>query len=399
MFKTAFFSFFILLALFAVCSFRPAFSALKEDRAKILRLKQESKKEILRRNQSRLDEEKAKLSEFNKKENDLSAKLKQTESSLWMIEDDIRLIMDRQARISENIARKRADISSLKEQVKVSQTYIASRLREINKRQISNYWAVLFNSENFYDFITRLDFIKRVTENDLKTIKELKLKRKRLEREEIELLNLQASLKEQEAELRKRQILQDSLRKEQRAVLDDVSAQKSVQAGIVYDLELITYEQNLQLENLIRQEQALYSSSPSSKSLKTSSSGAFTWPCNGVITSPYGYRWHPIRGGYIFHSGLDIGADYGVPIRAASDGVVIMSGWYGGYGNCLIIDHGGGWSTLYGHCSVLFVSKGQSVSKGTAVASVGSTGMSTGPHVHFEVRYNGSPVDPYSKLP
>lgn len=399
MFKTAFFSFFILLALFAVCSFRPAFSASKEDRAKILRLKQESKKEILLRNQSRLDEEKAKLSEFNKKENDLSAKLKQTESSLWRIEDDIRLIMDRQARISENIARKRADISSLKEQVKVSQTYIASRLREINKRQISNYWAVLFNSENFYDFITRLDFIKRVTENDLKTIKELKLKRKRLEREEIELVNLQASLKEQEAELRKRQILQDSLRKEQRAVLDDVSAQKSVQAGIVYDLELITYEQNLQLENLIRQEQALYSSSPSSKSLKTSSSGAFTWPCNGVITSPYGYRWHPIRGGYIFHSGLDIGADYGVPIRAASDGVVIMSGWYGGYGNCLIIDHGGGWSTLYGHCSVLFVSKGQSVSKGTAVASVGSTGMSTGPHVHFEVRYNGSPVDPYSKLP
>jgi murein DD-endopeptidase MepM/ murein hydrolase activator NlpD len=107
---------------------------------------------------------------------------------------------------------------------------------------------------------------------------------------------------------------------------------------------------------------------------------------------------HPIRGRVIFHSGIDIGAMYGTAIYATASGKVIYSGWYGGYGNAVVIDHGGGYSSLYGHCSTLYVSNGQTVRQGATIASVGSTGMSTGPHLHFEVRQRGIPIDPRSKI-
>lgn len=122
--------------------------------------------------------------------------------------------------------------------------------------------------------------------------------------------------------------------------------------------------------------------------------GRFVWPVAGTQTSPFGYRHHPIFGRQIFHSGLDLGAASGTPIHAADSGTVVESGWRGGYGKMVIIDHGGGLATLYGHCSVLYVSSGQTVGKGQRIAAVGSTGYSTGPHLHFEVRQNGNPVDP-----
>ena len=113
------------------------------------------------------------------------------------------------------------------------------------------------------------------------------------------------------------------------------------------------------------------------------------------ITSPYGTRVHPVTGKVRTHAGLDIGAAHGTNIYAAAAGTVLVSGWNtGGYGNYVVIDHGGGLTTLYAHCSSLLVSAGQKVSRGQVIAKVGSTGMSTGPHLHFEVLKNGSHTDP-----
>ncbi|MEO1445043.1 MAG: M23 family metallopeptidase, partial [Cyanobacteria bacterium J06635_11] len=99
-----------------------------------------------------------------------------------------------------------------------------------------------------------------------------------------------------------------------------------------------------------------------------------------------------------FHAGTDFGAAHGSPIRAAETGVVIMSGWYGGYGNTVILDHGGGLTTLYGHASRLHVSEGDTVKKGDTIAAIGTTGLSTGPHLHFEVRKGGEPINPMGFL-
>jgi len=122
------------------------------------------------------------------------------------------------------------------------------------------------------------------------------------------------------------------------------------------------------------------------------SSAGLIWPCDGVVVSGFGMRWGRM------HEGIDIGCAYGTPNRAAAAGTVIYAGWLGGYGNLVVVDHGNGLSTAYAHASSILVSVGQSVSQGQTVSLVGSTGNSTGPHLHFEVRINGIAVDPLPYL-
>lgn len=123
--------------------------------------------------------------------------------------------------------------------------------------------------------------------------------------------------------------------------------------------------------------------------------GSFIWPVNGRITSSFGMRYHPILHSYRRHTGTDIAARSGTPIAAAAGGVVLFAGYYDRvYGYTVMIDHGGGVSTFYGHCSSVCVGSGQTVRQGQTVARVGSTGLSTGPHVHFEVQKNGQPISP-----
>lgn len=123
------------------------------------------------------------------------------------------------------------------------------------------------------------------------------------------------------------------------------------------------------------------------------------WPVTGTITSNFGYRGNPIGDGTGFHEGLDIAVDYGTPVRATASGKVSMAGWVDGYGNLVEIDHGNGFVTRYGHNSMLLVVQGQEVKAGDIISLAGSTGRSTGPHVHYEVRVNGTPTDPLLFLP
>lgn len=141
------------------------------------------------------------------------------------------------------------------------------------------------------------------------------------------------------------------------------------------------------LEAEARKAAAAYSPKPSKP-------GGMVLPVKGRFTSPFGYRIHPISHVRRLHAGQDIGAPSGTPIVAAKDGRVSFAGWRGGYGNCIIIDHGGGVATLYGHQSRLAAAAGAQVSQGQVIGYVGSTGASTGPHLHWEVRINGAPVNP-----
>jgi murein DD-endopeptidase MepM/ murein hydrolase activator NlpD len=126
--------------------------------------------------------------------------------------------------------------------------------------------------------------------------------------------------------------------------------------------------------------------------------GELFWPTDGPIVSGFGYRTHPVYGTTRFHSGVDIDGACGQPIYAGEDGQVLSAGYNGGYGNATIVDHGNGLSTLYGHQSSLGVSSGQGVGRGKQIGLVGTTGLSTGCHLHFEVRINGEPVDPVPYL-
>jgi murein DD-endopeptidase MepM/ murein hydrolase activator NlpD len=123
------------------------------------------------------------------------------------------------------------------------------------------------------------------------------------------------------------------------------------------------------------------------------------WPVNGPVTSGYGWREHPVLGGRRFHTGIDIGVPMGTLIASAADGIIVFAGPKTGYGNTVIVDHGGGIATLYAHQSQIASTVGMSVARGQTIGYVGCTGYCTGPHLHFEVRVNGDPVDPMGWLP
>jgi murein DD-endopeptidase MepM/ murein hydrolase activator NlpD len=176
-----------------------------------------------------------------------------------------------------------------------------------------------------------------------------------------------------------------STRADKNHVLTSVRSQEAQDRKHVENLEA----ESAQLTARI---QAAQSRSSSSQSSRPPSSAGFIWPTSGTLTSGFGWRWGRM------HEGIDIAAPTGTPISASASGTVIHAGWMGGYGNLVVIDHGNGLATAYGHQSSIAVASGTYVSQGQTIGYVGSTGHSTGPHLHFEVRVNGSPVDPLGYL-
>ncbi len=140
------------------------------------------------------------------------------------------------------------------------------------------------------------------------------------------------------------------------------------------------------------------STTAASDTTRAARAGDWPMPVDGRVSSPYGWRRHPISGRRTFHTGLDIAAPTGTPVRVPAGGRVAFAGWNGGYGNYVVVDHGNGLRTAYAHLSRIHVRVGQTVDAGTSIGAVGSTGRSTGPHLHFEVKRNGSFVDPRAYL-
>ena len=197
------------------------------------------------------------------------------------------------------------------------------------------------------------------------------------------------SIKKQ-TEGKKKQLSEQTTEKKQ--LLTDIDAQKKDAEKALNDLE----QESKQIAEQIRKIQA----AAGRVHVVRKGNGRFTYPTPGYynITSPYGWRIHPILKTRRMHTGVDFGAPYGAEMAAADDGTVIYTGWYGAYGKVVIIDHGSNISTMYGHMSSISVSEGQNVKAGQKVGEVGSTGWSTGPHAHFEVRINGEPVNPMPYL-
>lgn len=285
--------------------------------------------------------------------------------------------------LESNLIRSKADFAQ-------NEALVKHRIRQIYKKERMGSFALILSSESINTFLDRIYYQKLIAEKDKNN---LELARQRALRI--------ASLKVQ-VENEKR-ILSSSIN-------NMTSRQKQIQSEINNNAAMINklktdraaFERSER--ELARQSQIIEGmiSKSTSQSTVVAASGAFLRPCGGRITSYYGYRIHPIFKSKIFHSGVDIGAPMGTPIKAANSGKVIYTGWYGGYGQVVIIDHGrvGGnpTSTLYAHQSRIAVSKGQSVSRGQVIGYVGSTGYSTGPHLHFEVRINGKTVNPLNYI-
>ena len=248
---------------------------------------------------------------------------------------------------------------------------------------------VLARSTSFSDFANRRYLMRVVADADLELLGKVRADRERvsLYRNRVQAKTSQVGeLKDQAAQ--QHQVYLDETAHHARTVRELDAERRRIRAELA-ELE----RNNREIEALIRRMQR----SPEGRARYLRPwRGSLLRPVSGPQTSGFGMRFHPILREYRMHTGVDLAAAPGTPIRAADKGVVILAGWHGGYGLRVVIDHGGGVSTLYGHCSRLLCAVGQQVAKGQVIAAVGSTGLSTGPHLHFEVRRSGVPVDPGS---
>jgi murein DD-endopeptidase MepM/ murein hydrolase activator NlpD len=289
---------------------------------------------------------------------------------------------------SQSLSKLQRDLAIAENDFQKQRFSTVARLKYLQRQQGVRGWAILLQSQSLNEFLDRRYQLQRVYTADRKSLKDLQAQSQQLEKrrrvvanKKNEIALLTQELHGQKAEF---QAEADAQKANITRLKQDRTALEAAEEQLAKDSENIA--------SLIQSRLAEQSRTQAAVVLP--STGLMGYPCNGPITSSFGERVHPILGYVRFHGGIDFGDDYGSPIFAANPGVVIFSGWYSGYGDAVIIDHGGGVTTLYGHSSELYVSEGETVQRGQAIAAIGSSGFSTGPHLHFEVRVNGEPVDP-----
>ena len=339
--------------------------------------------------------------ELEQSKNDLTAFVQQLDGQLADIQEKIAqyntMISDKEKEIEETLR----DLDEA--QARQEQQYAAmkKRIQFMYERSDSFYMETLFGTNSIAGIVNRADYIEALSRYDrdklneyVETRKYVELCKEELEVEKQLLDEAREAVEQEEANV-------NSLIGEKEAQIVSVSGDIANKEAAIKEYEDMIAQENAEiaaLEKAVAEEKARLEAE--NAQARVYNGGMFAWPCPGYkrISDEYGSRMHPILGVEKFHNGLDMAAPSGTAILAAYDGDVVAAAYSGSMGNYIMIDHGSGLYTIYMHCSALYVSKGQTVSKGQNIAAVGSTGRSTGPHLHFSVRLNGNYVSPWNYL-
>lgn len=345
---------------------------------------------------------KQEISNQKKKEKSVLSNLSKQQRELNKLEDNHDQLKGKLSVVQNKVMLTRVEQLKLQKSLGVLELNLSKRHQVLNQRLIASYKygpqsyiEILFKARNYADLISRFSMIAYFIRSDLKSIAT------------VQQIKYQVNIKQQtvkekkrqvESELQKIVVLKDQVSENQKKVATKVERTKAELAKIESSRQqlekaLEEYEQtSREIGDQINKDEQ---NNPS----EVLGSGKMMWPVKGRITSLFGWRYHPILRKKKYHNGEDIAVPRGTSVQAADGGIIVVSGWKGGYGNYVAINHGNGISTGYGHNSRLLVHQGERVVKGQGIALSGSTGLSTGPHVHFEVRKNGKPVDPSIYLP
>lgn len=332
------------------------------------------------------------------------------DTSIAKIETELVLLNQKITDLNEDITKKNKEIKEKEDEYDEKNKLFKDRLVALYKAGDTSYLDILLSSANITDFISNYYLIEQIAECDTKMLNSIETAKNSLEtaKKDLEDKKEEINKTKKEVSSKNTQLKNDKASKEAKvAGLNE--EEKELQLKLdAYNAEMAKI-QKAEAEEAARQQalakQQAAGNSNSSLAGQTSvvsGTGQFTWPIPGytTLTSYFGYRDHPIYHTWTLHSGIDVGAPTGANFVAADDGTVIFAqyGYNGGYGNYVVISHGNGLTSRYAHGTSILVSEGQKVTKGTPVLTVGSTGASTGPHAHFEVRVNGVAVDPMNYL-
>lgn len=347
------------------------------------------------------------LDEIYKQQQQIDKQIKDTESKVKQKEKEKQKTLSELQSINSNIEKTYNEIEELEKKLTVAEKYIAdtqgeitikesevgertevfeNRLRQIYQQGDVNILEVLFQATSINDFLTRFEFLKRLAKNDTDLLAVLEAERTALENKKADLENKKANLLalKSSRQTKSQQLQIASAR--QKDLVKEIESQKATYEEMLDEFE----KQSKIIAEAIRRLQSTGGQRPS----------ILQWPTPGYtkVTSKYGMRKHPITKKWSMHTGVDIGAPYGSNAVATANGKVIFTGWQGAYGNTIIVDHGGGMTTMYPHLSKYLVKVGTNVKRGEAIGKIGTSGWSTGPHIHFEVRINGEHVNPMPYL-
>ncbi|EGT3616656.1 peptidase M23 [Clostridium perfringens] len=401
--------------------------------------------------QQEIDNNNSKIDSLKDKKDDINSEKDKVQSKIDEIQNQIaeknQMLLSSQKKVDEyksNIDSLKSSIDNLETQIsdvqksidkkkkeeEAKEEILASRIRSAYKSNLSNQFLyIVLESKNVGDFISNVSNIRYVVNTDNKLINDIKKVQDELKNEEAQLESQKTDLSNQKSRLETEKKEYDSLVSQYDAQLKELNSLEAQKQAEIDSLsqkekdilsEINSYQEdnaNLKdyINNLINKNNSNNSSSSNSSSNSSNNSGSgaasgessggnkntsggFMRPAPGGVTDPFGPRTHPVTGKQSVHTGADLGAPYGTPILASKAGTVVEAGWNTAYGNMVIIDHGDGTSTLYGHSSSLAVQAGQHVSQGQVIAYVGSTGYSTGPHLHFGIMINGEWVNPMNYI-
>lgn len=318
--------------------------------------------------------------------------LNKIQSNLTAINSQLQTAQTRATNTRDELEQVEAELLALEEKLEQRRTLLRKRVNAFYRRGPMCYLEVMLSAASFSDLINRYELSSYFIRFDLRLLNEYRCTYAEIgaKRREIE-----ARHEELAARTRAISMLKDQAGKQQQQAAEKVRLTQQEVAKIQADR--VRLEQALEeLEQLSRELGSEMRRKGSGTSLGT---GKMMWPVLGRLSSDFGWRRHPVLKRNKFHSGQDIAIPSRTPVLSADSGIVRIAGWQGGYGYLVAIDHGRGLSTFYAHNSALLVKEGDVVVKGQRIALSGSTGLSTGPHLHFEVRINGEPVNPIPYLP
>lgn len=354
-------------------------------------------------NEEKVDELKEQKQELENQTSDMS-------EQLHFVSDELSNTVLEISELTQNIYNKQTEIQELTAKLQILETRIQKVQIELNesnaeykkqkelleKRLVAmyemgetSYLDLMLNSKNISDFLSNYYYISEIATTDAELFEIIKEQKAKVENLMTNLQKNQSEFESSKSKLEKTNIALSNMVIIKNQKLETLNEEEmSLQAQIEeYQAQIQAVESEIRILSL---------SNDNSEYV----GGTFSWPVPGYtrISSPFGMRTHPITGIYKLHTGTDISAPMGAIFVASNDGLVTKAGYNSAYGNMVIVDHGGGISTLYAHGSEILVEVGQTVTKGTPVLKVGSTGYSTGPHAHFEIRTNGNYVNPLDYL-